>query len=217
MKYFHFILLCAVSQIQMSCTKESSKKDNIIENESNHILMTGDIIFQTSLSEQSKAIQYATNSAYTHCGIIYKNGKDYLVLEAVQPVKLTPLTEWIKNGEDEHFVIKRLKNSKEILNNDVLIEMENLGRKYIGKNYDLTFEWSDDKMYCSEIIWKIYQETTGLEIGKLQKLKEFNLNHSIVKEKLSERYGDKIPLEETVISPQAIFESQFLETFVSQN
>src|SRR5437016_1986874 len=35
-------------------------------------IRTGDIIFQTSLSSQSKAIQLATHSEYSHCGIIFK-------------------------------------------------------------------------------------------------------------------------------------------------
>ena len=49
--------------------------------------------------------------------------------------------------------------------------MKNEGEKFKGKNYDLTFEWSDDKIYCSELIWKIYKRSTGIEIwieGSLQ-------------------------------------------------
>ena len=53
---------------------------------SNDALKDGDIIFQTSLSNQSKAIQLATNSKYSHCGIIYKSGNDFYVFEAIQPV-----------------------------------------------------------------------------------------------------------------------------------
>lgn len=216
----HIIFLVALLCLVWNCKKEvpeSNSSENIAQNNKNSVLKSGDIIFHASLSDQSKAIKKATNSSYTHCGLIFQNGTEYLVLEAVQPVKLTPLKVWIENGEYGHYVVKRLKDSEKYLSNDVLDEMENLGKKYLGKNYDLTFEWSDDKMYCSEIIWKIYQETIGLEIGKLQKLKEFNLNDPIVKKKLVERYGAKIPLEETVISPQAIFESELLETVTSEN
>ena len=81
----------------------------------NKKIQNGDIIFQTSKSGQSKAIQLATNSKYSHMGIIYENEGDYFVYEAVQPVKLTPLTEWINRGENKHYVIKRLKNSEAIL------------------------------------------------------------------------------------------------------
>lgn len=44
-------------------------KEKVILSEKN-TLKDGDIIFQTSLSGQSKAIQAATGSPYSHCGII---------------------------------------------------------------------------------------------------------------------------------------------------
>ena len=80
---------------------------------------------------------------------------------------------------------------------------------------DLTFEWSDDKIYCSELIWKIYQRATGIEIGKLEKLSDFDLTNEAVKQKMMERYGDKIPTNEIVISPASIFDSELLTTVKS--
>lgn len=178
----------------------------------NDEIKNGDLIFQTSLSEQSKAIQLATNSKYSHCGLIYKNGNDFYVFEAVQPVKQTPLDKWIARGKDGKYVIKRLKNADQILTSSTLTKMKQVGDNFNGKNYDLTFEWSDDKIYCSELIWKIYQRATGIEIGKLEKLSDFDLTNEAVKQKIIERYGDKIPTEEIVISPAAIFESELLTT-----
>lgn len=178
-------------------------------------LQDGDLIFQTSLSSQSKAIQLATKSTYSHCGILYKDAKDstrFYVFEAVQPVKQTPLEEWIARGKEGKYVIKRLKNADQILTPSVLSAMKQIRETFNGKDYDLTFEWSDDKLYCSELIWKIYQRATGLEIGKPQKLSEFDLTNEIVKKKMKERYHDKIPMEETVISPAAIFNSSLLVT-----
>jgi uncharacterized protein YycO len=178
----------------------------------NHELREGDLIFQTSLSRQSQAIQLATKSRYSHCGLIYKDGKDYYVFEAVQPVKRTPLDKWIARGKDGKYVIKRLKNADQVLTPATLAKMKQISDKFKGKNYDLTFEWSDDKIYCSELIWKIYQRTTGLEIGKLEKLSDFDLTNEAVKMKMKERYGDKIPMNEIVISPVAIFDSELLKT-----
>jgi len=97
-----------------------------------------------------------------------------------------------------------------------LTRMKQEGNKFIGKNYDLTFEWSDDKIYCSELIWKIYKRATGIEIGKLQKLSDFDLTNEAVKKKMQERYCDKIPRGEIVISPDAIFDSELL-TLVKAN
>jgi uncharacterized protein YycO len=172
----------------------------------------GDIIFQTSKSGQSRAIQMATGSKYSHMGIIYKQGNGFYVYEAVQPVKLTPLNDWIKRGEKEHYIVKRIKDSKNLLTPETLTKMKQIGEKYTGKDYDLYFEWSDSRIYCSELVWKIYKEAVGLEIGELEKLSDFNLTDSAVKQKLAERYGDTIPNDELVISPASMFHSDKLIT-----
>ncbi|MDR2121927.1 MAG: YiiX family permuted papain-like enzyme [Flavobacteriaceae bacterium] len=176
----------------------------------------GDLIFQSSFSEQGKAIQQATKSVYTHCGIIYKRNGKYYVYEAVQPVKLTPLDQWIARGKNHHYVIKRLSNADQVLIPEALEKMKKEGEKFLGKNYDSTFEWSDTRIYCSELIWKIYKRGTGVEIGKLEKLKDFDLTGAEVKKKLKERYGENIPLEETVISPASVFNSELLITVKEQ-
>lgn len=181
----------------------------------NNKIKSGDLIFQTSLSRQSKAIQLATKSIYSHCGLIYKDGNDFFVFEAVQPVKRTLLDQWIARGQGGKYVIKRLKNADQVLISATLTKMRQVGDKLNGKNYDLAFEWSDDKIYCSELIWKIYQRATGIEIGKLQKLRDFDLTNKLVAKKMKERYWNKIPMDETVISPAAIFDSDLLTTVKS--
>lgn len=95
---------------------------------------------------------------------------------------------------------------------DNLTKMKEVGEKYAGKDYDLYFEWSDSRIYCSELVWKMYKETLGLEIGELEKLGDFNLTDNSVKLKLKERYGDNIPKDELVISPASMFNSENLMT-----
>ncbi len=90
--------------------------------------------------------------------------------------------------------------------------MKTAGEKFKGKNYDIYFEWSNDKIYCSELVWKIYKEAAGIEIGKLEKLSDFDLNSGVVKQIMKKRYGDNIPMNEKVISPAAMFNSEKLET-----
>jgi len=204
MKIFNFLLLLALS---VSCRQ--APEADVAE------LHNGDLIFQTSTSAQSQAIQLATKSKYSHCGIIYKDGADYFVFEAVQPVKRTPLEDWIARGEDGHYVVKRLKDDS-VLTPAALQKMKAQGEALAGKDYDLYFEWSDDRIYCSELIWKVYKEGAGVEIGKLQQLKDFDLSHPAVQQKLKERYGNNIPEQEKVISPAAMFESEVLYTVISQ-
>ncbi|MGE8242608.1 MAG: YiiX family permuted papain-like enzyme [Sphingobacterium sp.] len=179
------------------------------------LLKDGDMIFQSSISPQCKAVQLATGSPYSHCGLIFhEDGKPY-VLEAVQPVTVTSFTDWIARGKNKHYVIKRLKEADKVLSEEILAKMKGIGEGFLGKNYDATFEWSDSRIYCSELIWKIYQRGAGIEVGKLEKLKDFDLSSAEVKSKLKERYGNQIPLEETVISPASIFNSELLTTVAS--
>ena len=201
------ILLFLFSASCLSCKKtESSYTENIQD---------GDIIFQESQSAQSQAIQLATDSRYSHCGIVYKAGEDYFVFEAIQPVQTTPLDEWIARGKDGHYVVKRLKKANHMLTPQAIAKMKKVGSTMKGRQYDLYFEWGDDRIYCSELVWKIYKEGAGIEVGTLQQLKDFDLSSPAVQQKLRERYGNNIPKDEKVISPAAIFDSELLYTVAS--
>jgi len=173
-------------------------------------LKEGDIVFQSSQSKQCTAVQKATHSPYSHCGILLKQGDELMVFEAVQPVKFTPFNEWIKRGQGNKYEVKRLKKSDSILTKNILIKMEKEAQKYKDKNYDIYFGWNDELIYCSELVWKIYKNAVGVEVGKLKKLKEFDLTSTEVKTIMKQRYGNKIPYDETVISPSDIFESENL-------
>ena len=197
--FFFFVLYAAL--FSFSCQKEPSALQN------------GDLIFQTSLSGQSRAIALASHSIYTHVGIIYlEKGVPY-VYEAVGPVKLTPLAEWIQHGTKAHYFIKRVKNPK-ILSPENLKKMRVAGEKMRSLPYDLYFEWSDTKIYCSELVWKIYQRGAGIELAKLRPLKEYDLSHPHVQAMLKKRYGDKVPLDEPVVTPADLFRSEMLKTVV---
>lgn len=177
----------------------------------------GDIIFQTSASGQSLAIQLATHSPFSHCGIILKKGNELMVFEAVQPVKFTPIDQWIERGDDHYYVLKRLHHADSILDDATLLEMHSFAKQNTGKEYDLPFEWTDKKMYCSELVYKIYLQGAGIEIGQTAKMKDFDLSSPIVKKIMKQRYGEKIPLEQVVISPSAIFDSPLLITVKEVN
>jgi hypothetical protein len=172
----------------------------------------GDLIFHTSRSSQSLAVQRATRSRYSHMGIVLLCGGQPHVFEAVGTVRYTPLADWVARGERGRFVVKRLKEARTLLTKEALERLHRAAGSYAGKRYDLTFEWSDDRIYCSELVWKMYRDALDLRIGALQKLREFDLDDPVVKKKLRERYGAKVPVEEPAISPQAMFDSPILET-----
>lgn len=179
-------------------------------------LHDGDIVFQTSRSAQSLAVQNATGSRYSHMGVVLLRGGKPFVFEAVQTVRYTPFKSWASRGEGGHFVVKRLKAAAHGLKPAEVARLRQAAKPFEGRPYDLTFEWSDDRIYCSELVWKMYQRGLGIRIGELQKIKEFHLTNPEVKAKMHERYGDQVPLEEPVISPAAMFESPRLVTVMER-
>lgn len=217
-----FVLIAVVFMVYFAKRKfmDSSAKVKQADEEIKSLLAkddikNGDIIFQSSISKQCEAIKLATHSEYTHCGIIFKDGNDINVYEAVQPVKVTSLNKWIARGQNGHFVIKRLKNFDKLLNENKVSIMRSEAEMMKGKDYDIYFGWSDEKIYCSELVWKIYKRGADIEVGKLEKLKSFDLTSGPVKKIMEERYGVNVPYDETVISPASIFDCELLTTTYS--
>lgn len=179
-------------------------------------LRNGDIIFHRSQSSQSSAIQLATGSDYTHVGmIIHRNNQPY-VIEAVQPVKETPLRKWIQGGLKSHYVVKRLKNADTLLTLDIQSKLDQEASRYLGKNYDWKFGWSDDEIYCSELVWKVYQRALGIELCPPKKLADYDLSSPTVKQEMARRYGNAIPFDEPIVAPSDLFDSNLL-TLVKLN
>jgi len=172
----------------------------------------GDLIFQSSKSGQSLAVQLATRSKWSHMGMLFRVEGQWMVYEAVGPVKYTPLKAWIAHGDGHHYVVKRLVNADEVLDEETLSDLRNAAEAFDGLPYDFYFGWDDDRSYCSELAWKAYKSATGLKIGELATIGDMDLSHPAVQEKLKERYGDAIPMKEQVITPGDVFNSPLLVT-----
>jgi len=198
-----FIIIFTTLLLLIGCNNKAKESD----------FRNGDIIFQDSTSSQSKAIKLATHSKYSHMGIIYKTAKGLFVYEAGATVKLTPFKNWVNRGVNKHYVMKRLKDTS-LLTPKNLKKMKQAGERFKNHPYDILLEWGDNKIYCSELVWKVYQRALAVELGELKKLKSFDLSHPVVKAKLKERYGNKVPLNEQVIAPQDIYKSMLLETVI---
>ena len=162
----------------------------------------GDVIFQTSQSQQSPLIQIATGSRISHCGIIVmKNGKPY-VLETLKTLVVTPLDKFIARGEGGKYWLKRSKKE------NVKIEYGS----YLGKPYDLAFKFDNGKFYCSELIYDIYKNQLGIELCEPKKVSDY-LMIGVDKlpqiEKAMKKRG--ITKEQYAVAPVDIFESDYLE------
>lgn len=194
-----FLLLLVILLTECSTTSKPEIKE-------------GDIIFQTSKTNQSKVIQLITNSMYSHVGIICKVNGELCVLEAVQPVKVTRLNKWINNGVNSKYTIMRYNGR---LTQSQKKSMVNVGKKYIGLNYDLQFEWDDSKMYCSELVWKIFNNGAGVKLCEVKTFSDFNLDNEMTKNLIKKRYPNGLPKNTKVVAPSQLSESNLLTTIYS--
>lgn len=176
----------------------------------------GDIIFQTSFGKQSDLVSIATQSPFSHCGIILVDqagGKK--VFEANGNVRVTPLKEWIDSGKDSTFIVMRILNSEKYFGKENMKKIKETKDFFLNKNYDSKFLWNDSEIYCSELVWKSYKKAFNIELCSLRKLKDYELLDEAVKAELKERYGDAIPWDETMVAPSDIAASDALKMIYS--
>ncbi len=162
----------------------------------------GDVIFQTSLSQQSPLIKMGTRSTITHCGVVVmKDGKPY-VLETQKTLVLTPLKKFIARGKDGKYWHKRPK-----LDN---IKIKYSG--YLGKPYDLAFKFDNGKFYCSELIYDVYLNQLGVELCKPKTIDDYLIlgTHRIPKIKRAMKKRG-ISLEQYAVAPVDVFNSKELK------
>lgn len=176
----------------------------------------GDIVFQYSGSMQCAAIAQATRSPYTHCGIVFIEHGQPMVWEAVGPVLKTPYIEWMKHGVNDHVVIKRLKDAAP-LSVEHVAAMKAEGEKEMGRPYDIRFNMDDDYIYCSELVWKVYERGAGLRVGTIERFGDMDFSGAEARRVLKERFGNAFPADQEVITPASVFRSPLLYTVDSLN
>ena len=174
------------------------------------VLLPGDLVFQDTRSPQSRIIRSITDSPYSHVGVIFRREGRLHVFEAYGPVKSTPLTDWVRRDEGR-FAIRRLKRREELLDAEALAALEKLGQAWLGKPYDPQFRWDDEKLYCSELVWKLFREGLEIELAELERWEDYPLRNERVQALVRERWGEENPRGK-LISPAALFVSPILES-----
>ncbi|MBF5041778.1 peptidase [Aggregicoccus sp. 17bor-14] len=161
-------------------------------------LQSGDLVFQTSRSRQSAAIQAATHSPLSHVGLVEVTAQGTFVLEAVQPVQRTPFERWRARGEGGRLLVLRHPGLAPQAREAVLRE----ARRHLGKPYDARFGWGDEALYCSELVHKAYARGAGLTLGQRERLERLDLR--ALGPALRERYGGTVPLGLELVTPASL-------------
>ncbi len=167
---------------------------------------SGDVVFQSfHHNPLTNAIEGSTGSPLSHCGIVaekpkskLKSGPQWVVIEAVGPVKETPLTEWIARGRGQYLAVYQFQG--DLANNIPAILAA--ARKYAGRPYDSRFRWDDEAIYCSELVHKAVRDATKITVGKMEKLGSLDWQpHEATIRALE---GGPPPLDRQMVTPVSI-------------
>ena len=176
----------------------------------NYLPEEGDLVFQSlPLNDLVQAIEGVSESPYSHCGIVVYKDNEWLVLEAIGPVKYTPLYEWVQRGRRQAFAVYKIKEGNDL--RTFIKEAES----FLGKPYDVRYRMDDEKIYCSELIYKAYLKSHNIKLGELKALgdmpwEDFNLT-------IQKYEKGKPPLKRLMITPVNLSKAPQLKLFYQQN
>ncbi|MEZ5691443.1 MAG: YiiX/YebB-like N1pC/P60 family cysteine hydrolase [Rickettsiales bacterium] len=190
-------------------------------------LKNGDIVFQTISSPQTLAIMLASGTVYTHVGIV-KIGDDGkpVIIEAIGPVREIDIDKWIEQGIGNFLTVKRYKGLKPQ-------EAERIfeaASKYYGRPYDFFFLFDDERIYCSELVYKAFKEGLGIELGVVEKVGDLNINNMAARKLIKQRWQkhplcqeagmdfskcNKVIMNQELVTPASVLRDSKLELIYS--
>lgn len=166
----------------------------------------GDLIFQSlPHSPLIDAIEGSTHSPYSHMGIVVERKSKWQVLEAIGPVRYTPLNRWIAQGRDDAFAVYRLK----VHYRQHIPRFIKAAESYLKRPYDIRYRMDDEAIYCSELVWKAFKQVTDIELGFLTRLGDLSWRPYEEVIRMIEEGG--LPLEREIITPVELSRSEILE------
>lgn len=170
----------------------------------------GDILFQSlPHGELVDAIEGVTLSPWSHCGILMKIDGRWQVVESIVRVRRTPLALWIMRGRSGHFEVYRPTSAVALPTtasfHDSLISALDA---YMGRPYDFRYAPEDGEIYCSELVFKVYRDAFGLELGTWEELD--HLNWRAFEPFIRSLERGPAPLHRLIVTPVGITRSPLL-------
>jgi len=179
------------------------------------IPQTGDVVLQTSASQQSQALQLATDSPWTHTALVFVRDGGTVVVEAVEPVRVVSLDSWLARGVGDRVVVLRLRDAN-VLDDAAEQRLWLTASALVGVHYDPWFAWDDTRIYCSELVWKVYRDALDLRLVEPRTLDSWDLSHPAVQSLVAERYPGGVPADEPAVAPAQLLESPLLQVVYVQ-
>lgn len=164
---------------------------------SNYEPKSGDMIFQSlPRNKLVDAIEGVTESHVSHCGIVGQKAGRWVVYEAFRGgVQTTSLHTYLFRGRGYGYAVYRLKPEYQTYVPETL----RCAQTYLGKPYDIRYKLDDEKIYCSELIYKAYQQASGDALGQLVRFGD--LNWQPHERAITYFEGGPVPLDREMITP----------------
>ena len=162
--------------------------------------------------ESSLTIEGATQSPYSHCGMVAFENNTWVVYEAIGPVQRTPFDAFIAQGRGHYFDAFRLQDAFQPAIPAIITAMQ----PYLGRDYDIEYQFDDDEIYCSELIYIAWQEAMATEIaeGTVQPLGQvvtLGDLHWQPFEAFIRTIDPSLPLDRAMITPRDLAAAQQLK------
>jgi uncharacterized protein YycO len=171
--------------------------------------VAGDILFQSLPNPAGMdlvdAIEGATGSPYSHCGMVFQEDGKWQVIEAIGPVKVTPLKDYLARGRGRQVWAYRFGGADRRHVPAALAAM----KKDLGKPYDPRYRFDDEAIYCSELIWRGWKAATGKELGETVTLGSLNWQPYRPVIEAIEGQGN-LPLDRKMITPRDLAKAKEL-------
>lgn len=169
----------------------------------------GDIVFQSlPRNDLADAIEGISESHWSHCGVLVRDGEDWMVAEAIGDVHLTPLKKWVLRGRHCRFAAYRVTTMQEA---DVP-RLRAALNAMVGRQYDFSYAPDDSEIYCSELVFRAFERGVGIKLGAWQELRE--LNWGPFEDFVRSMENGALPLERQMITPVALTRSPLVHRVV---
>jgi len=155
-------------------TGQSSRQHhrNLLTNSTRKKIQNGDIILRYGYGYVSDGIVRRLKEKYTvsHCGIIRKINDSIQIIhsdsnsdENKEGTHILSLDEFTNDSKPNSIIIVRLKNIDSLSQQKIVEIALNYARKHTA--FDYLFNTSDDdKLFCTELVWRSYLKATGRNI-----------------------------------------------------
>ncbi len=162
----------------------------------------GDVLFQSlPHGELSDAIEGVTESEWSHCGILIRRDGRWFVAEAIGEVRYTPLHLWVVRGRGSRVESYRVTGVTQPTHEEIARGVD----KLLGRPYDFRYAPDDSEIYCSELVYKVFERESGIKVGVWQQLGDLNWKpHEAF---IRGMENGRLPLDREMVTPVSLTRS----------